>query len=76
MFDVRPVFQALTVLVTRQVAVPGGGLEVWNCVKKFQTSCGTQVLVPLSPATPSCGAAMGPSSNAAQTTGCPAEQPE
>ncbi|GAB2895845.1 hypothetical protein GCM10027074_74280 [Streptomyces deserti] len=76
MFEVRPLFQALTVSVTWQPAVPGGGLEVWNCVKNFHTSPGTQLREPLSPAAPSCGAAMCPSSNAAQATGYPAEHPE
>ncbi len=75
-FDDRPVFQSLTVAVTRQAAVPGGGLEVWNWVKNFHTSAGSQVLEPLSPAAPSCGAAICPSSNAAQATGCPAEHPK
>ncbi|MGC0398097.1 hypothetical protein RKD27_000741 [Streptomyces sp. SAI-126] len=75
MVEVSPEFHALTLSVTRQVPVPGEGSEVWNWVKNFQTSPGTQVL-PLSPGAPSWGAAMCPSSKAAQATGCPAEQPE
>src|SRR5205085_54049 len=48
-----------------------------NWVKNLQTSGLTQLLAPLSqPAQPSTGPCWWPPSNAAQTTGYPARQPE
>src|SRR5690349_15246731 len=75
--EVRPVFQALTVSVTRQApgsgSGSGSGSPLWNWVKNRHTSADVQVRQPSPP--PSTGAGVWPPSNAAHTTGYPDRHP-